>query len=63
MNKRDIKKKGLGEAFLSFVHMFCFGEKEQTDILSPRRPTKTRKDIAEGIDELAGEALRELAKR
>lgn len=62
MDKKDIKKKGFGGVFSVFGRTFSSREK-RIDVSSSHESTRNRENIEKHIDELAGEALRELAKR
>lgn len=64
MSNDKIQKKGLARiVFGVFSSVFSSRKKSEKDRISPSRMTPERDDIVERIDKLAGEALRELAKR
>ena len=64
MGNDKIQKKGLARTIFGvFSSVFSSKKKSEKDRTSPSKMTSERDDIIERIDKLAGEALRELAKR
>ena len=64
MRNDKIQRKGIARTISGiFSGVFSSRKKSEKDQISPSNITHKRNDIVERIDKLAGEALRELAKR